>query len=66
MASDVGAAMRRAAIEAENAAIPLIEYMNDPEVRPVVRRSIQAAVGRLNDTANRLMQLADDELRREG
>ena len=62
--SDVGTAMRKAGIDAENAAIYLMDYMNDPEVRPVVRRSIIAAVGRLNDTANRLMQLADDELAR--
>ena len=60
--SGVGDAMRKAGIDAENAAVILIDYMHDEDVRPVVRRSLRAAVGRLNDTANRLQELADQEL----
>lgn len=63
--SGVGSAMRTAGIEAENAALDLMDYTEDPEVRPSVRRSILAAVTRLNDIGNRLRELAELELERE-
>lgn len=63
--SGAASAMRRASTEIENALLNLGEYACDPDVRPSVRRSIQAAVTRGNDIANRLAVLADQEQERQ-